>query len=217
MYIALNPYILLSFSAPPQALASNLKGHRWTTPTNTLYPLSKYAPPNKPTPPPPHTHAPHIPQTLASILERMALDHPYHTLYSLVALRNGNLGRNGQPVPTAAVAGALARQEVDMDKVGGWVGVGCGVLCGTVVSCAAVCCSVPWYAVVSCGMPLGMRRLCVLNHAASHIAPATVNRGTRPRPLHALCRPGASRRGPAGAPGQEPAPRGAHQVGALWQ
>jgi hypothetical protein len=59
----------------------------------------------------------------------MALDHPYHTLYSLIALRNGNLGRNGQPVPTGAAAGAqvLARQEFDMDKVrrggaGHWAG-----------------------------------------------------------------------------------------------
>ncbi|KAI8470131.1 MAG: kinase-like domain-containing protein [Monoraphidium minutum] len=54
---------------------------------------------------------------LCRALERMALDHPYHALFSLIALRNGNLGRNGQPVPSGAVTGALARQEFDLDKV----------------------------------------------------------------------------------------------------
>lgn len=50
-------------------------------------------------------------------LERMALDHPFHSLYSLIALRNGNLGRDGQPVKASGAG--VARQEVDMDKVGG--------------------------------------------------------------------------------------------------
>jgi hypothetical protein len=64
-------------------------------------------------------------RVICRALERMALDHPYHALHSLIALRNGNLGRNGLPVAgAAAAAAALSRQDFDIDKVraGCWVG-----------------------------------------------------------------------------------------------
>jgi hypothetical protein len=46
----------------------------------------------------------------------MALDHPYHTLYSLIALRNGNLDRTGQPVGSGGQQGQVSQKTVDMDK-----------------------------------------------------------------------------------------------------
>lgn len=50
----------------------------------------------------------------------MALDHPYHTVYSLIALRNGNLGRNGLPLSDQRGGGqVIVKQEYDIDKVCG--------------------------------------------------------------------------------------------------
>lgn len=49
---------------------------------------------------------------------RLAKDHPYHTLYQLFALKNGDRGRDGKRIP-AGGGGYMAgtTQAIDFDKV----------------------------------------------------------------------------------------------------
>ncbi|GIL62720.1 hypothetical protein Vafri_16889, partial [Volvox africanus] len=56
-------------------------------------------------------------RVLQSLLLRLAVDHPYHVVYQLFALRNGNLDRSGkaQPGPAADLAGFV--QVVDISKI----------------------------------------------------------------------------------------------------
>jgi hypothetical protein len=53
---------------------------------------------------------------LASLLVRLAVDHPHHTLYQVFALKNGNRGRDGKP-EAGGVGGGMS-YTVDLDKVG---------------------------------------------------------------------------------------------------
>lgn len=54
--------------------------------------------------------------TLQSLLERLAVDHPHHSLYQLFALKNGNRGKDGKAVQAGDVVGGMA-VTVDHDKV----------------------------------------------------------------------------------------------------
>eukprot|EP00884_Botryococcus_braunii_P019002 jgi/Botrbrau1/5786/Bobra.0155s0009.1 len=55
---------------------------------------------------------------LAELMLRLAKEHPYHTLYQLFALKNGDRGRDGKRVP-AGGSGPMAgtTQTIDYDKV----------------------------------------------------------------------------------------------------
>lgn len=53
--------------------------------------------------------------TLNDLISRMAIDHPYHVLYQIFALRNGNLGSGGK-VERGPVSMVMSR-DVDLDKV----------------------------------------------------------------------------------------------------
>lgn len=53
--------------------------------------------------------------TLATLVVRMGTDHPHHTLPQLLALKNGNRGRDGRAADAASL-GALS-SKVDLDKV----------------------------------------------------------------------------------------------------
>lgn len=58
-----------------------------------------------------------IPQaTLLTLLQRLTMDHPYHTLYQLFALKNGNRGKDGREVKAGDVVGGMT-VTVDRDKV----------------------------------------------------------------------------------------------------
>lgn len=50
-------------------------------------------------------------------MERLARDHPFHTLYQLFALKNGNRGRDGQVMTSAGNVGGGMAHTADMDKV----------------------------------------------------------------------------------------------------
>ena len=54
--------------------------------------------------------------TLQSLLERLAVDHPHHSLYQLFALKNGNRGKDGRVAQAGDVVGGMA-VTVDYDKV----------------------------------------------------------------------------------------------------
>ena len=54
--------------------------------------------------------------TLQSLLERLAVDHPHHSLYQLFALKNGNRGKDGKVAQAGDVVGGMA-VTVDHDKV----------------------------------------------------------------------------------------------------
>lgn len=54
--------------------------------------------------------------TLQRLLQRLALEHPHHTLYQLFALKNGNRGKDGRAVQAGDVVGGMA-VTVDHDKV----------------------------------------------------------------------------------------------------
>lgn len=54
--------------------------------------------------------------TLQSLLERLAVDHPHHSLYQLFALKNGNRGKDGKAAQAGDVVGGMA-VTVDHDKV----------------------------------------------------------------------------------------------------
>lgn len=54
--------------------------------------------------------------TLAKLMERLAAEHPHHTLHCLMALKNGNRGRDGRPTAARASRDALVH-SVDFDKV----------------------------------------------------------------------------------------------------
>lgn len=54
-----------------------------------------------------HQRAVGLQDTLAGLMERLAVDHPHHTLYQLMALANGNRGRDGRRVGDAAAVSAL--------------------------------------------------------------------------------------------------------------
>lgn len=54
--------------------------------------------------------------TLQTLLQRLTVDHPYHTLYQLFALKNGNRGRDGREVGAGNVVGGMS-VSVDRDKV----------------------------------------------------------------------------------------------------
>ena len=49
-------------------------------------------------------------------MERLACDHPHHVVYTLLALKNGNRGRDGKVTLAAASQDAL-HYNVDLDKV----------------------------------------------------------------------------------------------------
>ncbi|KAK9806879.1 hypothetical protein WJX72_005975 [[Myrmecia] bisecta] len=55
--------------------------------------------------------------TVAALLERLAREHPYHTLYQLYALKNGNRGRDGQVTGQQGNVGGGMAHSADMDKV----------------------------------------------------------------------------------------------------
>jgi ataxia telangiectasia mutated family protein len=56
-------------------------------------------------------------KTLTAALFRLAVQHPFHSCYSLIALSNGHLGPNGRPQALQPSGGALIQQQVDLDKV----------------------------------------------------------------------------------------------------
>ena len=49
-------------------------------------------------------------------LVRLGSEHPYHTLYHLYALNNGNLGRDGQPTASGTNVGGML-QLIDHSKI----------------------------------------------------------------------------------------------------
>ena len=49
-------------------------------------------------------------------MERLACDHPHHVVYTLLALKNGNCGRDGKVTAASASQDAL-HYNVDLDKV----------------------------------------------------------------------------------------------------
>ena len=51
-------------------------------------------------------------------LVRLGREHPYHTLYHLFALKNGNLGKDGRPSASGLHAGGML-QLVDHSKIEG--------------------------------------------------------------------------------------------------
>ncbi|BDA48015.1 Serine-protein kinase ATM [Coccomyxa sp. Obi] len=56
--------------------------------------------------------------TLTALMERLASDHPHHTLHCLMALKNGNRGRDGRRVDATARASRDALvHSIDFDKV----------------------------------------------------------------------------------------------------
>ena len=54
-------------------------------------------------------------QVLTDLLVRLSINHPYHTLYQLFALKNGQLGSNGK-IQEGSVHGVVSH-SVDVDKV----------------------------------------------------------------------------------------------------
>ena len=54
--------------------------------------------------------------TLLALLQRLAIDHPHHTLYQLFALKNGNRGKDGKAVQAGDVVGGMS-VTVAYDKV----------------------------------------------------------------------------------------------------
>lgn len=56
--------------------------------------------------------------TLAVLMQRLASEHPHHTLHCLLALKNGNCGRDGRraDAPGRTSRDALVH-SVDFDKV----------------------------------------------------------------------------------------------------
>ena len=54
--------------------------------------------------------------TLSGLVERLACDHPHHVVYTLLALKNGNCGRDGK-VTTASASQDALHYNVDLDKV----------------------------------------------------------------------------------------------------
>ncbi len=53
---------------------------------------------------------------LQNQLVRLGSEHPYHTLYHLYALKNGNLGRDGQPTASGTNVGGML-QLIDHSKI----------------------------------------------------------------------------------------------------
>ena len=53
---------------------------------------------------------------MLTLLQRLTVDHPYHTLYQLFALKNGNRGKDGKEVKAGDVVGGMT-VTVDRDKV----------------------------------------------------------------------------------------------------
>lgn len=49
-------------------------------------------------------------------MERLAKDHPHHVVYTLLALKNGNRGRDGK-VTNASTSSDALQYNVDLDKV----------------------------------------------------------------------------------------------------
>ena len=49
-------------------------------------------------------------------LVRLGCEHPYHTLYHLFALKNGNLGKDGRPSASGTNAGGML-QMIDHSKI----------------------------------------------------------------------------------------------------
>lgn len=54
--------------------------------------------------------------TLQALLQRLAIDHPFHSLYQIFALKNGNRGKDGQKIQAGDVYGGMSI-SVDRDKV----------------------------------------------------------------------------------------------------
>ena len=54
--------------------------------------------------------------TLSGLVERLACDHPHHVVYTLLALKNGNRGRDGKVTGASPGSDAL-HYNVDLDKV----------------------------------------------------------------------------------------------------
>ena len=54
--------------------------------------------------------------TLQKLLQRLAVDHPHHTLYQLFALKNGNRSKDGRVAQAGDVVGGMT-VTVDHDKV----------------------------------------------------------------------------------------------------
>ena len=51
-----------------------------------------------------------------ALLQRLAVDHPHHTLYQLFALKNGNRAKDGKAVQAGDAVGGMT-VAVDHDKV----------------------------------------------------------------------------------------------------
>ena len=55
-----------------------------------------------------------VPQTsLSELLARVATDHPHHSLYHLLALKNGNRGRGGEVIARPAISAGAVSHSVD--------------------------------------------------------------------------------------------------------
>ena len=58
----------------------------------------------------------HTQDTLRRLLVRLGREHPYHTLYHLLALKHGNYDKHGRPGSADRTEGGMLR-TVDADKV----------------------------------------------------------------------------------------------------
>jgi len=65
------------------------------------------------TPPP---RGPNLQEALARLMTQLGIDHPYHVLYQLLALQNGDRGMNGKPRGAEQGQGGM-QQTVDTEKV----------------------------------------------------------------------------------------------------
>ena len=58
----------------------------------------------------------HVQEVLANFMVKLGIDHPYHVLYQLLSLQNGNRDNKGQIDNSGTNKGGL-QQNVDVDKV----------------------------------------------------------------------------------------------------
>lgn len=77
-----------------------------------------------------HQHRPvvsfYMQSSLSRLLLRVAVDHPHHSLYQLLALKNGNRDRNGKVIAGAATSAGAMSHSVDQ--------VRCVALCASALS-----------------------------------------------------------------------------------
>ena len=55
--------------------------------------------------------------TLSSLVERLARDHPHHVVHTVLALKNGDRGRDGRAGPGRGASAEALQHNADLDKV----------------------------------------------------------------------------------------------------